>query len=94
MENNPETIEEWMRRIGSKEAMRERQEERQAGLINQPIKGPRGLANCVHAMRKTIPHALDCRCATCEPQPVTVIPTAKVPRKPRRKWEQRGSSSN
>lgn len=63
-----ETTEDWLRRIGSAEAMEKRQEQRIAGKLNPQVKGPHGLGVLVGkrtgAGKK---HSLTCECDKCIP---------------------------
>lgn len=100
----PESTEEWMRRIGCKEAMEHRRSERLAGRMNAPLRGVRGLANVVGRMTGAFcPHRVNCNCEKCQPwlhqkeeNPVVKLPSPKDPKQRRKpKWtQQRGRSGN
>jgi hypothetical protein len=65
-----ENTEQWLARIGSKEAMEERQKLRAVGKLNPPIRGARGLRNVVAKMGSaptTEGHQWPCECAMCRP---------------------------
>ncbi len=89
-------MEEWFARIGSKAAaiMEERQRQRLRGEINEPVKGPRGLAKCVQELQRRAGKIT--RSIPKEPPPTTVIGNGadKAPKRRKGKWEQRGSSGN
>lgn len=89
-----ETMDAWLARIGSREALEERVAERLAGKINARVPGPYGFRNFVRSMLLTRPHGLTCKCAKCVPIPVeeqpTLLPGTEGPtKKPRRKWDTR-----
>lgn len=68
--SNPESTEEWIQRIVSKEAMEERQTLRAAGKLNAPIRGVRGLARLVSRRTNssmTEGHPWPCECSSCRP---------------------------
>lgn len=81
-----ETTEEWMRRIGSHEALEYRQRERLAGRMNKLLSRGGAVQKVMSA-----PAA-----STAQEKPKTIIPeTSKGFKQPKKKWdEQRGRSSN
>lgn len=92
-----ESVDGWMRRIGSKEALAQRQAERLAATLNKRLPPPWGFRNFVVALMKTRPHALSCQCAKCVPypvQPVLKLPDQDAPARTRTRWQQRGRSGN
>ncbi len=62
-----ETVDQWLNRIGTKEAMEERHALRAAGKLNRPIKGVHGIRDIVHSMIYGKKHPLTCRCDECIP---------------------------
>lgn len=103
-----ESTDQWMKRIGSKAAMEEGQRLRREGSINQPIKGPKGLAKLaalIRPYRKSEPAPPQSEQPLLTVNPVVVIAPAGKNKKrrkseqgfkqPSRKWdEQRGRSGN
>ena len=104
-----ESTEDWMKRIGSKQAMEKRQKLRMEGKLNVPIKVSRDHSG----LEK---HSLYCKCERCippeiqdwiknelpkynldisKPKPHTIIPSEMKTPKKRSKWnDKRGRSSN
>lgn len=77
-----ETTEQWLARIGSKEAFEQRVKERLSGRLNAPIKGTRGLANLVGEMTGAIEkHKISCQCEQCVPDEVKEWMEARNPQK-------------
>lgn len=62
-----ETTEQWLARIGSREAMEARQMKRLDGDLNAPLKGARGLAAVVRELGGRKEHPLTCKCIVCIP---------------------------
>lgn len=94
-----ESVDEWLARIGSKEAMRERQRARLEGEINQRVKRPHGLSKCVQELQRRAGKQTVVESdplPDLPPKPITVITSkSQEPGKRRSKWaEQRGTSSN
>lgn len=56
----PEPLDTWLRRIGDKRALEERQLARLAGALNEPIRRRRSVAG-------KNPHPLACLCSGCVP---------------------------
>lgn len=55
-----EAMETWLRRVGSKAAMRHRQEARLSGALNQPMRRRQSVSG-------KNPHRLECLCVDCVP---------------------------
>lgn len=96
-----ETTRQWLARIGSKEAMENRQKMRLSGEMNAPLRGPRSLRDCAkylqeHGLiksRKLAPSTKQDPPAP-KPKPHIIIPSAAVPAKQKKDWQKRGRSSN
>lgn len=98
----PESYEDYLRRTGTREAMEERQSLRQQGLLNAPLKGPRGLSACCKYLRDhgiVVVKRLPVKAQTLKPMPADlphlVIPTRSGEPTRKSKWTaRRGTSSN
>lgn len=63
-----ETTEEWIRRIGSREALEERVRLRLAGQLNKRLSPPYGIHNFARAQQKKEAHKISCECPECMPE--------------------------